>query len=136
MEEPPPQPGGCAGLVVLFALGVLIVVGLAANGRTFLQCLVAIGFGAVMLGFAWLCAWTRRRALPWRALSGGQRAWQLLVFAAWTTGMAVLLAWYAADHAERTQRRLPAANPAGLREEPAADVGPLVQPQHNAGDAP
>ncbi len=44
----------CAELFVLAMLAFLIVLGLAANGLTIVQSLVALAFGAAVLGMAWL----------------------------------------------------------------------------------
>jgi len=80
-------------LAVVAILGALIVMGLAAEGRSVGEGLVAIAFGAALLAAAWAWQRTRRRAVPWQDLTGRERAWSLIVFGAWLAPVAALVWW-------------------------------------------
>jgi hypothetical protein len=114
-------------------LGGLVVFGLAANGLSLLQSLVALGFGAGVLLIAWLWQLTLRRAETAPPLSRRQQAWNATVFVVWLAVMTALAWWYLADRAEHTQPLLPAASPSGPPVDLPADPDPPEQPPPAAG---
>jgi hypothetical protein len=85
------RPGGQAGLTwwelaTLGLLATLVVLGLAANGQTLVGAVVAVGYGAAVLGVAWLWQRSRRR---WEELPGG--LWASVVFLLWLSVMGLLV---------------------------------------------
>jgi hypothetical protein len=77
-------------------LGALVVIGLAANGRTLLQSVVAVGFVGGVLLMAWLWQVTLRGTETAPRLTRREKIWNAAVFVAWLAVMAALgLLWYA-----------------------------------------
>jgi hypothetical protein len=74
--------------VAIFATAFLL--GLAAEGRTFLQSLVAIAFLAAVLLLAWLWHETLHEAKTGRPPTRADRVWNALVFAAFLAAMLVI----------------------------------------------
>ena len=88
-------------LAILTMLSMLVVFGLAANGRSLLQTLVALGFGVGVLLLAWLWQRTLRRAKTAPPVTRRERTWNAVVFVAWLAVVAALICSYFADCALR-----------------------------------
>ncbi len=88
----------CSALGVFVLLGGVIALGLAANGLSPLQSLIALGFGAGVLLLAAMWEWTLRRAATAAPLSAGQRAWNVVVFVVWALAITALVWWYLQGH--------------------------------------
>jgi hypothetical protein len=56
------RPLNCSAIAIYTILGVLVVLGLWAQGLTLLQWLAAIGFGAALIVIGWLLQWQFRGA--------------------------------------------------------------------------
>jgi hypothetical protein len=115
-------------------LAAVVTFGLAANGLTLLESLMAVGFGASVLSIAWLWQVTLRRAESTRSLTRRQKWWNLAVSVMWLAVMGVLIWWYASNRAERTRHQEPpAAIPSIIPEDASIDHDPHNEPSHEAG---
>jgi hypothetical protein len=75
-------------------LGGLFVFGLAANGLSLVQSLVALGVGAALLLIAWLWQLVLRRANTASPPTRRERAWDAAVFVAWLATMVAVVWWF------------------------------------------
>jgi predicted ribosomally synthesized peptide with SipW-like signal peptide len=87
---------------IIGALGLLVgcvVLGLVAQGASWLQSLVALGFGAGVLLLAWMWRMTAQRQKTTEP--GGRNLWAATVFVCWLAAMGVLAWWSATSRFER-----------------------------------
>jgi len=88
--NPSPLKWSDVGAAVI--LGGAIVFGVIANGRTLLDALVALAFGAFLLFTAWLSKWTLQQAQT-DTMTRWQWIWQAAVFML-SLGAAGALVWW------------------------------------------
>jgi hypothetical protein len=76
-------------------LGGVLVLGLAAQGLTLLQSLLAlcVGGGGLLL-YTWLWEIALRREPPRRPPTAWQRVWGVAVFLGWLAAVAGVIWWY------------------------------------------
>jgi uncharacterized membrane protein len=88
-------------------LGMLILMGLVAQGLTLIGMLVSLGFGAGMLMIGWLWQPILRERETGVPQPRKERIRQAIVVVVWLAVMAALLTWFFVDRAARRRQLIP-----------------------------